>query len=77
MLLQLHQTGMLEGMEDTLLLQQLEETLYLLEDNLQLEGILELDMEGKQAAVEDIQWTVVGTLVVEGTLHPEEIVEGG
>lgn len=77
MLLQLHQTGMLEGMEDTLLLQQLEETLYLLEDNLQLEGILELDMEGNQAAVEDIQWTVVGTLVVEGTLHSEEIVECG
>jgi len=68
---------MLEGMEDNLLPQQLEEILNLLEDILQLEGILESDMEGNQAAVVDIQWTAVGTLVVEGTRHPEEIVGCG
>jgi len=33
-------------------------------------------MEGTQVAVEGIQWTVVGTLVVEGTL-PEDTAASG
>ena len=66
------QTGLKKDKVGNLLLQ--EDTLYLMGENLLLEDILELDMEGTPLlvsgtqAVPHSQWSEVGNLVVVGIL---------